>query len=213
MSSATEAVSSRTPGAAHPCAAQQGDEERAPRLERELGCRSDDGLAAAITQRQVGIQLGDQVGRLVVPDGLELGKQRRHPRFDLVGDCGAARRTDCREPSAVTRMSSSMRTPMPRMSCRCKGVIGLEIETGLDGDHHSRLERPLACISPRGRARSRARRCPGGATCRAGSSGGACASLTSSSRSPVEQPPVETSRLREDGHGCLVYVGKGNPRR
>ena len=48
-------------------------------------------------------------------------------------------------PSAVTRMSSSMRTPMPRNSGGTVRVRG-DVEPGLDGEHHAGRERARRAV-------------------------------------------------------------------
>ena len=47
-------------------------------------------------------------------------------------------------PSAVTRTSSSMRMPMPRRLLGDEQVVLLEVEAGLDGQHHALGEVPFA---------------------------------------------------------------------
>ena len=64
------------------------------------------------------------------------------------GWSGAARPTGSRCRSSVIKMSSSIRTPMPRSSLRHELVVGLEVQPGLDGDHHARLQRALAVVLP-----------------------------------------------------------------
>ena len=73
------------------------------------------------------------------------GPDGGHPRLD-VGRWRGSRPTDSRAPSAVTRMSSSMRTPMPRTP-RDRQVVRLEVQARLDGQHHARLQRAVEVVS------------------------------------------------------------------
>ena len=67
-------------------------------------------------------------------------RRRGHPGLDVVGGRGGARADRFSQPSAVTRMSSSIRTPMPRNSSGTSQVVRLEVQPGLDGEDHARLE-------------------------------------------------------------------------
>ena len=49
-------------------------------------------------------------------------------------------------PPLVTAMSSSMRTPMPRKRSRNGCVVGLKVESRLDGEHHALAQPPVAVL-------------------------------------------------------------------
>ena len=61
---------------------------------------------------------------------------------------------------------------MPRSSAGDQFVVGAEVQPRLDREDHARLEHGVEVHLARGPARSRARRCRGGGSCRAPSSGG-----------------------------------------
>ena len=76
-----------------------------------------------------------------------------------------------RLPSSVTRMSSSMRTPMPRYSSGTVRSSGWKYRPGSTVRHHAGLQRAVHVGLGAGLRRSRARPCRACGRCRAASSG------------------------------------------
>ena len=92
-------------------------------------------------------------------------------------------------------------------------VVGLEVQPGLDGEDHARLQGCRRRTSPRGRRRSRGRRCRACARCRAASSGAAEPEFVAQGSTGLPEEPPLDQPLGEHARAARGSRGSRRPAR